>query len=238
LAIKSEKYLIISDLQIPFEAEKALEFCQYIAKHFRIPASNIYNVGDEVDQYFGGAWAKDPDAWHTPNSELEESIHKLTLWYKAFPKMKICTSNHGMRWARKAAAAEIPSQMIRKYQDVLHMPKGWVHKDEWRIKTRHPFRIIHGMGYSGQRGACNAAIDAGISTAIGHLHSHGGINFLHTMGRDSGLNNTIWAMNTSSLIDEAKYAFQYGKYNRNKATLGIGAVFNSGALPVLFPYDL
>jgi hypothetical protein len=58
-------YLIISDLQIPFEHNDALKFCFHLKHHYKIPDENILNVGDELDQYWGGLWDKSPEAAHT-----------------------------------------------------------------------------------------------------------------------------------------------------------------------------
>lgn len=235
----ADNYLIISDLQIPFEAEFALEFCKYLKRHYNVADDNVLGIGDEVDQYFGSLYQKDCNALLTPTSEIGISIEKLKMWTKTFPKMRVCMSNHGMRWAKKAAEAEIPYQMLRMYQDVLQIPKTWRYKLEWIINTKHKFRIIHGMGYSGQNGHINAAMDSGMSTAIGHLHAHMGIAHLR-----KGISNRyapaqkIWGMNTGCLIDTESFAFHYGKDNRNKPALGASVVVNSGATPIVVPYDV
>ena len=111
------------------------------------------------------------------------------------------------------------------------MPDGWRWKDEWRYDTlKHPFRMIHGMGYSGQNGHINAAKDACFSTVIGHLHSFGAVNRIHTMG-----GREIWAANAGSLIDVDAYAFEYGKYMRAKPTLGAIVIFSQGSTPIWYP---
>lgn len=224
--------LCIPDTQTPFEATKALEFCIYLKKHYRIPDENCCHLGDEIDAYFGSVFKKDPDARHTPNSELTETIDKMKHWYDAFPQMKLCTSNHGQRWAKKACEAEIPSVMLRSYQELIVAPPGWQWKQSWVFSQfRKPFRITHGCGYSGAMGHRNAAIDAGISNAIGHLHSYPGINYIKTERLD------IWAANFGCLINAQEYAFHYGKDNRFKPGLGAGIIFNSGTTPIFVPYE-
>jgi len=229
-----DRYLFISDLQIPFEAANALKFVQAVAKDFNIPTNtqgSIYNVGDEVDHYFGGQWAKSIDGHHTALSEIETTKDRLKAWYQAFPFMRLAVSNHGLRWARKAFEAEIPSQMLIPYQKIINAPKTWVWRDRWDIFCKHPIQMIHGMGYSGQNGHRNAAIDAGMNTVIGHLHSHAGISYIKTGGRQ------IWGFNTGCLIDEHAYAFEYGKHNRQKPVLGVGVVVDSGLTPIFIPYE-
>lgn len=230
---KSRPILCISDAQIPFEAPKALDFLVYLKRHYKIPDENILNAGDELDNYNGGQWPKDPNGQYSATGELAQAKETLKKWYRAFPLMKLAISNHGLRWVRKATAAEIPSQMLRSYQDLIESPPGWEWKYEWRFADlKHPFRMIHGMGYSGMNGHRNAAIDAGMSTVIGHLHSHAGICHLRTLG---GLK--IWGFNTGSLIDATQYAFHYGRENRMQPCIGTGIIFNEGQTPVWIPYE-
>lgn len=223
-------YLVISDLQIPFEAEKALEFCVYLKRHYKIPDENVLNVGDELDCYHGGRWPKDPNGHYSATGELAAAKAKLKDWYRAFPKMKLAISNHGLRWVRKATAAEIPSEMLRSYRDIIEAPDGWQWKDEWIFNEKHPFRMIHGMGYSSVNSQRNAALDAGMSTVHGHL-VHAGISYVKTA------NQWLWGMCVASLIDTTQYAFEYGKESRFKPCLGAGIVGNKGSMPIWVPYE-
>lgn len=231
--IGTESYLCISDLQIPFEAPRSLEFVTYLKRHFKVPDENCYNVGDEIDCYFGSLYKKHPDQIHSAKTELQVAKETLKEWYARFPKMRLAISNHGLRWLRRAIEAEIPSELLRKYEEIIEAPDGWIWKDEWRIEaSKQPFRMIHGMGYSGARGHVNAAIDGQMSTVIGHLHSHAGINYLKFMGGQQ-----IWAANAGCLIDESALAFHYGKDNRQKPVLGSLVVVNGGTTPMFIPYE-
>lgn len=218
-------FLVISDLQIPFEHSSALRDAIRIKKYFNIPDSNVLCVGDEVDQYFGSLYKKDINANLTATQEINECKKIVREWGKAFPRMKLATSNHGLRWAKKATDAEIPSQLLISYRDMIGAPKGWVWKDEWIFDTKHPFRMIHGMGYSGKDGARNALIDSGISTVMGHLHSHACV----------GEVNGKWFFNVGCYIDVEAFAFAYGKYSRHKPCLGHGVILNDGSLPIRIP---
>lgn len=226
-----DRWLVISDLQIPFEAEDALDFCLAVAKDFQIPNENILCVGDEVDQYFGSQFLKDPDQRISPRDELLMTKERLLRWYRVFPQVKLAISNHGLRWAKRAFEAQIPSDLIKPYQDVIKAPKGWQWKGEWLIRAKHPFRMIHGMGYSGMNGHRNAAIDSGISTLIGHLHSHAGVSHVNNGAKE------IWGMNVGCLIDPESFAFAYGKYSRSKPTRGVGVVVDDGKTPIFLPYS-
>lgn len=228
---RSRNYLIISDTQLPFEAKGALDFCKQVQKEFKVPPENVYHVGDEVDQYWGSKYPKYVMSDHTALQEIEETLDRLKLWYRKFPKMKLCTSNHGERWMKKALEAEIPSVLMRRYRDILEAPRTWRWQDKWLVKSKHPFCIIHGVGYSGQRGHINAAIDNGMSTIIGHLHTHAGVTPIKTN------NLTMWGMNVGCLIDEKAYAFHYSKHQRYRPNLGVGVVLDDGKMPVLVPYE-
>jgi hypothetical protein len=223
MAIDSGRYLIIPDLQIPFQHEHSLSFCIHIAKHFGIPLENVLNVGDEVDQYYGGLWPKDPNAKHTHTSEIKESREILKQWYEAFPLMRLADSNHGSRWKRKATKADIPSMMMRDYREVLEAPPGWKWEKKLLVKCKHPFMIEHGDRYGGSTPHLLAAMHNGMSTAIGHHHTLAGIEYRETDGFK------IWAMATGSLIDFEQYAFEYAKDGRFKPQIGVGVVLDEGA---------
>ncbi len=143
---------------------------------------------------------------------------------------RVAISNHGIRWASKAYDSFIPSEIIRPYKEIIEAPQGWSWHEEVIVKAKYPFRMIHGVGYSGMMGARNAAIDAGMSTVIGHIHSHAAVNFIST-GKSQ-----IWSMNAGCMIDQGAMAFNYSKNMRFKATLSIGVVVSDGKLPIVIPF--
>lgn len=206
-----------------------MEFCLQVQKEFKIDKTNIICVGDEIDGYWASRFPKDPDAIITARGELKLARERLKAWYKAFPFCRVAISNHGLRWASKAYDSFVPSELIKPYKDIIEAPIGWVWKDEIIVKTKVPFRVIHGLGYSGVQGARNAAIDSGMDTIVGHLHAHAGISYINT-GK-----NQIWGMNVGCLIDQSAMAFNYGKNSRFKATLSVGVVLNDGKLPIVVP---
>ena len=229
--VSDRPYLLISDTQAVYHHQRALEFCLYIQKHYKIPNDHVIHQGDELDLHNASMHPKNPESPHSATMEIKLAQEWVKEWASYFPKMMVCISNHGLRWVRKATHAEIPSQCLRSYKEIFKIPDSWVYKEEWVIPTKHKFRAIHGMGYSGIQGARMAAIDAGMSTSIGHLHSHASINFIRTAGL------SIWSMNTGSLIDTESFAFSYGKYNRLKPCIGASVVLNDGSLPIWIPLE-
>jgi hypothetical protein len=205
-----------------------------VQKEFNVPKHNILCVGDELDMYFGSHYPRDPDARMSAMDEIDASIRILKEWYAKFPNMHLCTSNHGMRWIKKALAAEIPSQLLKGYREIIDAPDTWQWKDEWIFKAKNKtFRMIHGSEYSGQMGARNAALDSKLSTLIGHIHSFGGVSHVRT----NGYGEQLWAMNTGCLIDVKQFAFQYSRANRNQPTLGCGVVLDGGKTPLFVPLE-
>jgi hypothetical protein len=176
-------------------------------------------------------YPKTPDASLTANQELALTVGKLQRWYDYFPKMKLATSNHGIRYMKKATASDIPSKILKSYREILEAPVGWQWKDVWEINAKHKITMIHGMGYSGHLGHKNAAIDYGTNLVMGHLHSNAGIVKISTAGK------RIWGCNAGCLIDVNAMAFDYGKYSRNKPVLTVCVVIDGGLTPMLIPYE-
>lgn len=223
------KWLILSDLQIPFEHADALKFCKYVKRHFKIPDENILNVGDELDEYWGGLYQQDINAEHTANQEIDEANKRLVDWYIAFPKMKLAISNHGTRYWRKALHANIPNQLLKSYQEVIKSPPGWEWKKSWLINCKHPFILEHGDDWGGQYPHKTAAIHNGISYAIGHHHSVAGVEYVKTNNYD------IWGMSVGCLINFEKYAFNYARSYKFKPQIGCGIVLDEGKTAIWLP---
>jgi UDP-2,3-diacylglucosamine pyrophosphatase LpxH len=224
-------FLLISDLQIPFEHHKALEFCRYLKRHFQVPDENVYNVGDELDQYWGGLWDKDPDASMTANQEIQKSVETLKTWYDAFPRMKLCDSNHGTRWKRKAMASSIPSQLMRLYREVIQAPNDWLWQKHWTVDAKRPFRVEHGDDWGGQYPHTQAALHLGISVVMGHHHSKVGIQHIKTSSQ------SLWGMVTGCLINFEEFAFNYARAAKFKPITGCGVVSADGRQPIWVPME-
>lgn len=191
----------------------------------------IYNVGDETDQFWGGLWDKGAEFGHTPNQELEAAREHLRPWYEAFPEMKLCTSNHGERWKRKASHAQIPSQLLREYKEVIGAPQGWQWKKHWIVPTKHPVLVEHGDDWGGQHPHIDAALYNGMSTAMGHHHSLAEITHLQTARQ------RLWGAVCGSLIDFEAYAFEYARRFKKKPVIGTLVGLNHGKMPLFVPIE-
>ncbi len=209
--------LCISDLQIPAEHRDALDFCLHVKKVW-FPGIEpvIVNMGDEVDQHSLGRWPSDPDG-RSGGDELKESKLRLSYWFDAFPRVFVCTSNHTYRAWKNAFLSGIPSEFVKTVAEVYQAPVGWKWRDRW---ISHGICFEHGENVSGIQAAINAARQNHMNTAIGHIHTFGGV--IHA----DSISGKLWGLNTGCLIDIENYAFKYGRSLRNKPTLGCGVIKN------------
>jgi hypothetical protein len=225
-----DNYLFIPDYHSPFGHKDALKFCVSLQDEFNIPHENIYCAGDFEDEYNFGRWPKDPNALHTPIQELDATRRDVEEWGRAFPIMKMLTSNHGTRIEARASEAMLPSQLLKDHKEIFNYPKGWQMNEEYVVfASRHEFCLQHGDGFSGAQGHIKAAMANGMSTAIGHLHCFAGVTHIKTRHQE------IWAANAGCLIDNAAYAFKYGKHHVNKPTVGALVILDGGRWPVWVP---
>lgn len=209
--------LAIPDLHIPFNHPDALRFCQAVDAIW-FPGSKriVVCLGDEVDSHSISRHMPDPNG-RSPADELEAAKRQLQDWYKAFPKVFVCVSNHTIRPWKKAYEAGLPREFMRSIKEVYEAPIMWEWADRWVFQDTV---FEHGENVSGPMGALNAAKQNNKPTVIGHLHSFAGV--VHADNFDGKL----WGMNTGCLINVQEYAFSYAKNYRNKPCLGVGVIKN------------
>jgi hypothetical protein len=221
--MSKDNFLFIGDVHLPFEHPKALKFLKNLQADFNIPHSNIYSVGDLTDMYNFSRWPKSPDAKHTVGQELDLVRAKIRKWAVAFPEMKIAESNHDSRIMKKAIGADLPSQVIRSFEEIFELPKEWVMKDQFVI-CGPDILVCHGEEFPD---ALQAAIAYGLNVIQGHHHSRFGVQ--HRASK----RQQLWGAATGWLGDETQYAFQYGDKSKNKSILGSIVVVNG--IPFAIP---
>lgn len=227
---RASNYLVISDLQIPYHAPSALDFCKRVRREFSVPLENVLCVGDEFDLYAFSHYDKSPDAPHTPSQEIAACRAEIARWAAAFPQMRICRSNHGGRLAKAAARGGLPREVIAPYREILGVPEGWRYADHWIVDaTRERFRVEHGHrkpgGHSGLR---TRPLFRGMSTAWGHEHAEAA-----TLHMETG-EKSVWALRVGSLITrEPVPAFDYSSDDASRAVGSVGVVLDGGRLPLV-----
>lgn len=207
-----ERVLVISDTQEPFAHTDTIKFLTWVNKKYT--PTKVVHVGDEMDFHAMSDWDHDPDGY-SAGDELKAALDKMKAYYKLFPNVLVCTSNHTARPLRKAFKAGIPKAFLKDYHEFMLAPVGW----KWAEKHEIDGVVYeHGEGFSGFKGALNCAEKNGAPTVIGHIHSFAGILY------SANAKDIIYGFNVGCLIDNDAYAFRYGKNMRHKPLLGVGIV--------------
>lgn len=211
------KVLVIPDCQLPFEHPRALEFLQRTQEQYK--CNDVICVGDEVDQAAMSKYPKDPNGM-SAGDELAKVRKHLKPWIEAFPKLRICESNHRQRLYKRAFEAGIPEQYLADTHTYLDVPRTW----KWAFQHKQDDVIYE----HGDRGKPVALLDAnGASTVFGHHHTEGGIWYV------TREHYSRFSMNVGSLIDINAYAFKYAVLAKRKPVLSCGVVLDG--LPILVP---
>lgn len=204
--------LAVSDMQIPFHHPDTFDFLDVVHKRFAI--NKVVSIGDSVDFCGISDYGSDPDGM-SAGDEYKRSLKYLREFYQIFPEGVEVESNHNSRVFRKAFSSGLPKSMVRSYEEIMQMPKGWRMVESIDIDGIH---YEHGDAHGGQYAARNAAIINRRSTVIGHHHSFAGIHYI------SNNDEMIWGFNVGCLIDFEAYAFHYAKKSKFKPTLGTGVI--------------
>lgn len=213
--------LAISDLHIPFQHQDAFLFLAAVKRKYK--PSEAISLGDIEDWHSISMHDHDPDGLSPGNelTELRKGIKKLAA---LFPKLKVCTSNHGSLPLRRAFKFGLPSEVIKTSRDILQAPATWLWEDQWEVDG---VLFEHGDPFTGQSAALKAAEQNMQSTVIGHVHSFAGIQY------SANSKHLIFGFNTGCLINRNSYAFEYAKKIKRKPILGCGILHDG--IPTFIP---
>lgn len=216
--------LAIPDLHIPFQHQDAFAFLAAIKNKYKPQV--VVNMGDLEDWHSISMHDHDPNGM-SAGHELQALREAIQPMFKLFPKMMICTSNHGSLPFRRAFKFGLPSELIKGYNDILGAPKAWQWADQWEVDG---ILYEHGDPFSGQNAALKCAEQNMQSTVIGHVHSFAGIQY------SANSKHLIFGFNTGCLINKDAYAFEYAKKIKRKPILGCGLIIDG--IPTFIPMIL
>jgi len=204
------RVLAIPDLHCPFEHPHALLFLQAVVEKYA--PTHFICLGDEVDFHAMSRYDHDPNGLSAGN-ELKEAKEHLLPFYKAFPSMMVCESNHTIRGHKLAFGSGLPAAFLNHIATILGAPDGWKWANHWIVDG---VRYFHGdAGRSGQYAHMQYLKMFKQSLVHGHIHSFAGVNYEgHHFGGNAGC-----------LINEDAYAFAYGKHFPIRPSLGCMMVF-------------
>lgn len=203
--------MAIPDMHHPFCHPDALEFLKAVRDRF-LPKT-IVCLGDEIDAHALSKYPKDPDGY-SAGHELTHAKEALYPFYKEFPNVLVCESNHTVRGHKKAFESGLPAAFMAHISTVLNAPDGW----KWA--SRHEVDgvlYIHGdAGKSGQYAHQNYVKAFKRSIVIGHIHSYAGVAY----------EGDLFGMNAGCLIDVSAYCFKYAKHMPISVNLGCGIIID------------
>ena len=207
--------LVIGDLHCPADHKGYLSFCLGVQEKYK--CNQIVFIGDIIDLESISMHDKNPEL-PSPFDEYSASVRHTAVWYKAFPKAKVCIGNHDNRVYKKCFKEGIPPQFLRSFKDLYNTP-GW----DWGFDfTIDRTLFTHGDGWGGKTPALNAAISRFQSVVCGHHHSVANINWIQ------GPNSyRLLGMNVGCGIDVKHKALLYTKPHLKKPILSCGVVINN-----------
>lgn len=216
--------LTISDLHAPYQHPDALKFLTALKKKYKFDL--VVNMGDLLDFHNISFHKSDPELYNAGHELLAARKFAKSL-EKVFPEMIIIGSNHGDLPLRKFFDAGLPRQMLRSYNDIYEVGKGWRFVDDLMIKSKHSaIYLCHGISKNGLK----LAAQRGVCVVQGHFHTDFRIDYI------SNPLNLLWAMHTGCLIDKKSLAFAYDALNLNRPIIGCGGILEGQ--PRLFPMML
>lgn len=204
--------LVIPDIHFPYHHEGSFDFLREVYQKWN--CRRVISLGDLFDMHRTGKHLPEPEAY-SMKEEIRLSREAVKTLAKIFPKMKVCFGNHDLRAFKAVKEKGITAEMMRPIADLFECPKDWEFDYEFLIDG---VLYFHGDGYSGLKGAMDAAMKRRSSVVIGHLHAYGGVSYHNNGG------SQIFGLNVGCLIDSSLPAFNYAKTLKDKPTLGCGVV--------------
>jgi len=224
--IYKDNILIIGDTHIPFELPNYLHFCLSIRD--RVKCGTIVHIGDLVDNHALSYHEHNPNG-KSPLDEIREAREHLEIWFKEIPNLFLCLGNHDRLVDRKGMTFGLPVEVLRPFREIWKLPSGWVDDFSFEIDG---VRYQHGTKLSGDYAHIKAAQQNRQSTAIGHTHSTGAINYLVSE------KDRIFGMNVGCGINRKAYTFEYGREFVKKPVIACGVVTDKGKYCQVFPMEL
>ena len=208
---------VIGDTHLPYEKAGYLEFCKEQADKYH--ATDIIHIGDIIDFSAISRFNINPNLL-SAKSELDITKEKIQLWYKIFPKMKICWGNHDLRVQKRLQLSGINQEWLRTMNEIIG-----VSVDDWQFADSFIIdgvKYTHGIGNSGDKAALNRALNQNISIVSGHQHTLATLQYV----------GDIFALIVGCGIDDTALAFSYSKDYIKKSIISC-AIIIDGKLPIL-----
>jgi metallophosphoesterase superfamily enzyme len=216
----NSRILVISDMHAPYHHKDTLKFLRMLKGRYN--PTRVISVGDEQDLHAASFHDSDPDLM-SAGDELKAAREFLGEVESLFPEMDILSSNHGDLYYRKAKHHGIPMHVIKSYNDVLGVGKGWKWHSELVVELPDGKKVYfcHGKSQNGLKLSQNM----GMSCVQGHYHNSFNIQYW------SSPLELHFSMQVGCLVDDKSLAMAYNKLTVNRPIIGCGLIIDG--VPIL-----
>jgi predicted phosphodiesterase len=208
------RILIAGDTHLPFVRKGYLQFLKDLRKKYR--CNMILHIGDVVDSHSISFHEHHPEL---PNSldEYKQAFEMVKEWKVVFPKMLVVIGNHDSRIIRLANSVNIPSQMLKTYQEIWETP-GWNWQWSFDIDNIH---YVHGHNSGGGLWpAYNMMRKTAQSCVCGHYHSAAGLKYLVNH------NARLFGLDVGAGCDDNQLAFAYNQFNAIRSVMSAAVILD------------
>lgn len=146
---KTHRFLIISDMHIPYHHPDSFEFLKALHKKYKF--TDILCSGDLYDHHAGSYHESEPDAL-SPEGEYEITKVYANELQSIFPKMVITIGNHCAIPTRKLKSAGLPSSMLADLNKIYDTKPTWkwVQEHQFDSKGAKPQLVLMDLNKRGR----------------------------------------------------------------------------------------
>ena len=205
--------LYISDVHLPHEHHKALDFCQRIRDRYH--CTQIIQSGDMFDHQGSSFHTRNPDL-PSAYDEMKSAMRKAKLWHSAFPGMTITRGNHDAIPARQLEDIGLPSVWLTDPNKVYGTPT-WKWCDDLIIPGgRHKIWFKHSWAAS----TVAKGGDGGYSICGGHVHTKSQIIWSQYPS------HSTFSLVVGCMINPRHRAFNYNKHDARRPILSVATIID------------
>jgi len=216
MKIKPSRYLVISDLQVPYHHEAAVKNVIKLAR--RETFDSVLVVGDEIDFQSISKWSEQTPLAYSEDLHVDRELCKQILWDlgEYSPEMHVIRSNHTDRLYNT----------LLKVPGLINLPElqypafmGFAEMGITYHKTAYEFYpgwvLCHGdegsMSQHAGVTSLNLAKKFGKSVLAGHSHRLGMSAYSEGI---NGHSRTLYGVEVGNLMDRKKASYiRYGSAN-------------------------
>ena len=231
-----KRYLIISDLQIPYHHERAVLNLIKLVKREKFDL--VLNTGDELDMQAQSKWAKGTPLEYQGQLNQDRALAQDILY--DLKTTDITRSNHTDRLyttlLRGAPSLlDLPELQYPKFMDFANLGISF-HKKPFEFHTG--WVLVHGDEGSTNSNAGLTALGLarkfGKSVVCGHTHRAGISAYSEGIG---GQYRTLWGLEAGNVMDKGKASYLKAGAANWQMSVAVIETFGNRVSPMLLPIN-